>query len=89
MCASAAERTTCWSEGRTRVAIREVNDRPGWWHWRLCAEHLVVARRGTRSFAVDRVNCGKPFECKGMCLVREPDAGNLPVRFDEEGVETE
>jgi hypothetical protein len=24
-----------------------------------------------------------------MCLVREPDAGNLHVRFDEEDVETE
>jgi hypothetical protein len=23
------------------------------------------------------------------CLVREPDAGNLPVRFDERDVETE
>jgi hypothetical protein len=25
----------------------------------------------------------------GVSLVREPDAGNLPVRFDERGVETE
>ena len=24
-----------------------------------------------------------------MSLVREPDAGNAPVRFDERGVETE
>jgi hypothetical protein len=26
---------------------------------------------------------------KVMCLVREPDAGDRPVRFDEEDVETE
>ena len=26
---------------------------------------------------------------EGVCLVREPDAGNLHVRFDERGVETE
>jgi hypothetical protein len=24
----------------------------------------------------------------GVCLFREPDAGNLPVRFDERGQET-
>ena len=30
-----------------------------------------------------------PFVCKGMSLVREPDAGDRPVRFDEEDVETE
>ena len=30
------------------------------------------------------------FSCaKVCCLVREPDAGNLHVRFDEEDVETE
>ena len=36
---------------------------------------------------------GRPaddFSCaKGMRLVREPDAGDRPVRFDEEDVETE
>lgn len=26
---------------------------------------------------------------KARCLVREPDAGNLHVRFDEQGVETD
>jgi len=36
-----------------------------------------------------QVNCARPFVCEGMCLVREPDAGNLHVRFDEEDVETE
>jgi hypothetical protein len=43
----------------------------------------------TRPCAVARAHCGRPFVGKGMGLVREPDAGNLPVRFDEEGVETE
>ena len=26
---------------------------------------------------------------RGVCLFREPDAGNLPVRFDEREQETE
>ena len=29
------------------------------------------------------------LHAKAGSLVREPDAGNLPVRFDERGVETE
>ena len=32
---------------------------------------------------------GVARESKGVSLVREPDAGNLPVRFDERDVETE
>src|SRR5208283_4861594 len=35
-----------------------------------------------------RLGCDVPWT-KAWRLVREPDAGNLPVRFDEGGVETE
>ena len=30
-----------------------------------------------------------PAACESMNLLREPDAGNLHVRFDERGLETE
>jgi hypothetical protein len=39
--------------------------------------------------ALDCVWLRKAPWAKGACLVREPDAGNLPVRFDEQDVETE
>jgi hypothetical protein len=39
--------------------------------------------------ALDCVWLRKAPWAKGACLVREPDAGNLPFRFDEQDVETE
>jgi hypothetical protein len=44
--------------------------------------------RDTRN-AADRLRRARPFVGEGMRLVREPDAGNLHVRFDEGDVETE
>jgi hypothetical protein len=37
------------------------------------------------------VGVTKPLHARddGVSLVREPDAGDLPVRFDEPGVETD
>ena len=44
---------------------------------------------GYTVLCVGRVNCDDLSCAKACCLVREPDAGNLHVRFDEEDVETE
>ena len=69
--------------------IGEANDRPGGGIGGCVQNARSVNAGATRPCAVGRVNCAKPFVCKGMSLVREPDAGNLHVRFDEEDVETE
>ena len=48
--------------------------------------------RCTLGYTVPAVveSCAYDLSCvKVMCLVRKPDAGNPPVRFDERDVETE
>ena len=71
------------------MVIRAANDHPGGGigGYRQNADSNDAGV--TQLCAVSRANCGGLFVCKGMCLVREPDAGNLHVRFDERGVETE
>src|SRR5262245_53297606 len=44
---------------------------------------------GTHGPAVARSSQARPSVGKSMRLVREPDAGDLHVRFDERDVETE
>src|SRR5262245_56513353 len=44
---------------------------------------------GTHGPAVARSSRARPFVGESMRLVREPDAGDLHVRFDERDVETE
>ncbi len=69
--------------------IREANDRPGGGIGGCVQNARPVHGGVTRLRAVGRVNWAEPSVCKGMCLVREPDALVAHVRFDEEDVETE
>jgi len=58
-------------------------------HWRLRAITSTTVRRGATVRVVER-RAARDLPCaKAGCLVREPDAGNPPVRFDEGDVETE
>ena len=41
------------------------------------------------SVRVQKLQMALHAKAKAWSLVREPDAGNLPVRFDERDVETE
>src|SRR5215471_14566877 len=53
----------------------------------VCFLHTAASALGVRSGAV-ATPYREPFVCKSVSLFREPDAGNLPVRFDERGEET-
>ena len=48
-----------------------------------------IASKGHTAPAVARSSRARPFVGESMRLVREPDAGDLHVRFDERDVETE
>ena len=69
--------------------IREVNDHPGGGigGYVQNARLMYAGAHGS----VLWIGCtAYDLSCaKVCCLVREPDAGNLHVRFDEEDVETE
>ncbi len=71
------------------LMIREANVRPGGGIGG-CAQNARSLHTGEHG---PELWIGLPaddFSCaKVMCLVREPDAGDRPVRFDEEDVETE
>ena len=54
----------------------------------VCSK-LNRCRLGNTTQAVAERTAGDLSCAKVMCLIREPDAGDLHVRFDEEGVETE
>ena len=50
---------------------------------------VSIASKGHTAPAVARSSRARPFVGESMRLVREPDAGDLHVRFDERDVETE
>ena len=63
--------------------------RPKRSHRRLCLLGPEKCSEGHTAPAVARSSRARPFVRESMRLVREPDAGDLPVRFDERDVETE
>jgi hypothetical protein len=63
--------------------------RPKRSHRRLCLLGPEKCSEGYTAPAVARSSRARPFVRESMRLVREPDAGDLPVRFDERDVETE
>ena len=86
----AAAGITCSSEGRTRGFFPRSQGRPpggigGCEHEGGCA--LQRGQHGPRCCLARRLMTFRGQ--RHVCLVREPDAGDLPVRFDERDVETE
>ena len=69
--------------------IREANVHPGGGIGG-CAQNVRSLHAGEHGPVLWFGRTADDFSCaKVMRLVREPDAGDRPVRFDEEDVETE
>jgi len=62
---------------------------PKWQRSRLCGGDRAGVQQVLNMPAVARPACSRPSVGEGMRLVREPDAGDLHVRFDERRLETE
>ena len=63
--------------------------RPGGGADSCVKDACAVVQQGHSIPAVARVAYARLSVGEGMRLVREPDAGDLPVRFDERRLETE
>ena len=60
---------------------------PKWRRWRLRSERPCRSTTGTHQSCCCSTVCARPSVGEGMRLVREPDAGDLHVRFDERRLE--
>ena len=86
----AAARVTCSSEGRTRGVNPRSRGHPLGGVGGCQSEGGCALQSGHHGPRCRRARWPMTFRGqRHACLVREPDAGDLHVRFDERGVETE